>query len=170
MRRKRLPPAGVVVCMFLAAVQTVWITSCDRAEEGSASGELRLSFSEGWRHNTRSDIELPDTNDFILNVTDGAGAVIYSGAYGASPEVLHVPSGTCNVSVRSSEFRAPAFSFPVFGDDACVVVPDGGAVNVRLECRQVNAGIRLKISPDFLTSYPDGVLFVSSDDGRLMYG
>ena len=170
MRRKRLPSAGVVVCMFLAAVQTVWLTSCDRAEEGPASGELRLSFSEGWRHNTRSDIELPDTNDFILNVTDGAGAVIYSGAYGASPEVLHVPSGTCNVSVRSSEFRAPAFSFPVFGDDACVVVPDGGAVNVRLECRQVNAGIRLKISSDFLTSYPDGVLFVSSDDGRLMYG
>ena len=43
-------------------------------------------------------------------------------------------------------------------------------LNVRLECRQINSGIRLKVSPDFLTAFPDGVLFVSSDEGSLMYG
>ena len=40
---------------------------------------------------------------------------------------------------------------------------------VELGCRQINSGIRLDISSDFLTEYPDGVLFIKAGGGRLMY-
>lgn len=136
-------------------------------EQGN--GRITVAFSESWTGMTRSGFELPDTNDFILTVTDGSGKEIYAGAFGASPEVFDVPAGSYMVSVRSGRFDAPAFSSPVFGDDRCVVVPEGGTVSVCLECIQVNSGIRLRIDPDFLTAYPQGVLFVASDEGRLMY-
>lgn len=145
--------------------------SCEsNLSQGHGNGRIRVSFSDGWSSLTRADLELPDTNDFILEVSDGAGTLIYSGPFGASPETFEVPAGSYMVSVRSETFDAPAFSCPVFGDDRCVVVPEGGTVSACLECVQVNSGIRLRIDPDFLAAYPEGVLFVGSDDGRLMYG
>ena len=51
-----------------------------------------------------------------------------------------------------------------------VVVKAGAIVTVRLNCVLENAGVRLQVAPDFLTSYPDGVLFLKSGDTRLMYG
>ena len=171
MRRKNLSSAGVLSRLMAAAVFPILAAACDRASDEPASyGELRLGFHEADYRSTRSSVEIPDTNDFILSVTDQSGNVIYSGPYGASPEVMQVPEGSYDISVRSSEFLRPAFSVPQFGDDKCVVVPAGGAVNVRLECVQVNSGIRLLISSGFLDAYPEGVLFVKSDDGSLMYG
>ena len=51
-----------------------------------------------------------------------------------------------------------------------VVVKAGATVTVRLNCTLENAGVRLQVAPDFLTSYPDGVLFLKSGETRLMYG
>lgn len=165
LRTVRLLAAAAASVSLLAAA-----VSCERnLSREAGNGRLTLAFSESWAGMTRSGLELPDTNDFILTVTDGSGKEIYSGAFGASPEAFDVPAGSYMVSVRSGEFDAPAFSSPVFGDDRCVVVPEGGAVRVTLECIQVNSGIRLVIDPDFLTAYPHGVLFVASDEGRLMY-
>ena len=50
------------------------------------------------------------------------------------------------------------------------MVPSGGVASVSLSCTQINAGIKLKIDPSFLTAYPDGVLFLKSSKGKLMYG
>lgn len=171
MRRKNFSSAGMLSRLLAAALFPVMAAACDRASvEPVSYGELRLGFHEADYSSTRVSVEIPDTNDFILSVTDQTGKVIYSGPYGASPEIMRVPEGSYDISVRSSEFLRPAFSSPLFGDDKCVVVPAGGAVNVKLECVQVNSGIKLMISPGFLVAYPDGVLFVRSDDGRLMYG
>lgn len=125
--------------------------------------EIRISPS-------KADSEIPDTNDFILKVADSAGKILYEGAYGASPEKLMVDPGTYSLSVRSAEFPKPAFSSPQYGDDQEVVVKGGESVHVKLLCSQVNSGVRLKVAQDFLTSYPGGVLFLNSADGRLMYG
>lgn len=171
MRRKNFSSSGMFSRLLAGALFLSFAAACDRTRDGSVQyGELRLGFHEADYRSTRSSAEIPDTNDFILTVSDGEGNVIYSGSYGASPEVMQVPEGSYDISVRSSEFLRPAFSAPQFGDDRCVAVPAGGAVNVKLECVQVNSGIRLRISPDFLDVYPDGVLFVRSDDGSLMYG
>ena len=131
-------------------------------------GELRWII-EG--NGTRaSSAEIPDTNDFILKVSDAQGKVLYEGAYGDSPESLLVDAGSYTVAVHSIEFTAPGFSRPVYGDEQVVVVKAGTTVTVRLWCVLENAGVRLRVAPDFLTSYPDGVLFLKSGDTRLMYG
>ena len=131
-------------------------------------GELRWII-EG--NGTRaSSAEIPDTNDFILKVSDAQGKVLYEGAYGDSPESLLVDAGSYTVAVHSIEFTAPGFSRPLYGDEQVVVVKAGATVTVRLWCVLENSGVRLQVAPDFLTSYPDGVLFLKSGDTRLMYG
>jgi hypothetical protein len=132
-------------------------------------GELRWII-EGSGPDTRASAEIPDTNDFILKVSDAGGKVLYEGAYGESPESLLVDAGSYTVAVHSIEFTAPGFSRPVYGDEQVVVVKAGSTVTVRLNCILENAGVRLQVAPDFLTSYPDGVLYLKSGDTRLMYG
>ena len=145
------------------------IVACDViGPDDLGKGELRVSFAKDAV--TRNITEIPDTGDFLLSITDSEGGTIYSGKYDACPEVLEVPSGNYTVKVLSHEFSKPAFSSPQFGDEQCVSVPAGGVAEVRLMCEQVNCGVRLKVSPDFLTEYPDGVLFLKSAEGKLMYG
>lgn len=133
-------------------------------------GELRWII-EGSGYETRaSPAEIPDTNDFILKVSDAQGKVLYEGAYGDSPESLLVSGGSYTVAVHSIEFTTPGFSRPVYGDEQVVVVKAGMTVTVRLNCVLQNAGVRLQVAPDFLTSYPDGVLYLKAGDTRLMYG
>ena len=132
-------------------------------------GELRWIIGDSGS-GTRASAEIPDTNDFILKVSDAGGKILYEGAYGDSPESLLVDAGSYTVAVHSIEFTAPGFSRPVYGDEQVVVVKAGATVTVRLDCVLENAGVRLQVAPDFLTSYPDGVLFLKSGDTRLMYG
>ena len=132
-------------------------------------GELRWIIGDSGS-GTRAAAEIPDTNDFILKVSDAGGKSLYEGAYGDSPESLLVDAGSYTVAVHSIEFTAPGFSRPVYGDEQVVVVKAGATVTVRLDCVLENAGVRLQVAPDFLTSYPDGVLFLKSGDTRLMYG
>ena len=132
-------------------------------------GELRWIIGDSGS-GTRAAAEIPDTNDFILKVSDAGGKILYEGAYGDSPESLLVDAGSYTVAVHSIEFTAPGFSRPVYGDEQVVVVKAGATVTVRLDCVLENAGVRLQVALDFLTSYPDGVLFLKSGDTRLMYG
>ena len=145
--------------------------ACDDFGLRSAGqGELRWIIQNDGTGTRASSAEIPDTNDFILKVSDAQGKVLYEGAYGDSPESLLVHSGSYTVAVHSIEFTTPGFSRPVYGDEQVVVVKAGMSVTVRLNCVLENAGVRLQIAPDFLTSYPDGVLFLKSGDTRLMYG
>ena len=145
------------------------IAACDViGPDDLGKGELRVSFAKDAV--TRNISEIPDTGEFLLAITDSKGGTVYSGKYDACPEVLEVPSGSYTVNVVSHEFKKPAFSSPQFGDEQCVNVPAGGVAEVKLMCEQLNCGIRLKISPDFLTAYPGGVLFLKSSEGKLMYG
>lgn len=131
-------------------------------------GELRIAFYDDVR--TKSENQLPDTSDFLLTVTGPEGEIIYDGAYGDSPESIMVDAGSYTVSVRSCEFRKPAFSTPQYGDEQCVVVPAGGVADVKLVCVQMNSGVRLRIDESFIRECPDASLFLKSSDGKLMYG
>ena len=133
-------------------------------------GELRWIIAGNGADTRAASAEIPDTNDFILKVTDAKGKTLYEGAYGDSPESLLVDAGSYTVAVHSIEFTTPGFSRPVYGDEQVVVVKAGATVTVRLNCTLENAGVRLQVAPDFLTSYPDGVLFLKSGETRLMYG
>ena len=145
------------------------VAACDViGSDDLGKGELRVSFAEDAV--TRVASEIPDTAEFILTITDSKGGTVYSGKYEACPEVLEVQSGKYTVKALSHEFTKPAFSSPQFGDEQCVNVPTGGVADVRLMCGQMNCGVRLNVSPDFLTAYPGGVLFLKSSEGKLMYG
>ena len=145
------------------------LSACDDFGLGSGGqGELRWII-EGDGVFTRASAEVPDSNDFILKVSDSKGSILYDGAYGNSPESLLVDAGSYTVSIRSTEFTAPGFSKPQYGDEQVVVVKAGASVTVHLSCTLQNAGVRLNIAPDFLTSFPDGVLYLKADETRLMY-
>ena len=133
-------------------------------------GELRWIIAGNGADTRAASAEIPDTNDFILKVSDAKGKILYEGSYGDSPESLLVDAGSYTVAVHSLEFTTPGFSRPVYGDEQVVVVKAGATVTVRLNCTLENAGVRLQVAPDFLTSYPDGVLFLKSGETRLMYG
>lgn len=147
------------------------LAACDViGPDDKGTGELRVSFASGYEALTRTMTELPDTGDFILTISDSKGDRVYSGRYDDCPESIKVLSGNYTVTVVSHEFSKPAFASPQFGDEQCVAVPSGGVTNVRLVCEQMNCGVRLKVSSDFLTAYPDGVLWLKSSEGKLMYG
>ena len=133
-------------------------------------GELRWIIAGNGADTRAASAEIPDTNDFILKVSDAKGKILYEGSYGDSPESLLVDAGSYTVAVHSIEFTTPGFSRPVYGDEQVVVVKAGATVTVRFNCTLENAGVRLQVAPDFLTSYPDGVLFLKSGETRLMYG
>lgn len=160
------------MAMFVTGFMLVahLIASCDLLGPGTGkTGELRVTFVPERHGDTRAVQEIPDTCDFMLTITDSKGKVLYDGTFGACPESLLVPEGSYVVRAVSGEFSKPAFSAPQYGDEQCVVVPRGGVADVRLVCRQMNAGVMLRIAPEFLDVYPQGVLFLKSDEGRLMY-
>lgn len=112
---------------------------------------------------------LADVDDYILTIRDAAGAVLYEGSWGNSPQALEVEEGSYTVGIVSIPFDAPAFDSPQYGDEQAVQVPAGKSVTVHLSCTLLNAGIRLKTGSDFLESYPDGVLYVQQGTARLPY-
>ncbi len=153
-------------CLFLLC-----LAGCEMLGTISETpGELRIAFSGNHNEFTRSVDEIPDTSDFIISITDSKGNVKYHGQYGDCPESMVLNPGTYHIKVVSAEFEKPAFSMPQYGDEQYVVVPEGGVADVSLLCRQLNSGVKLGISRDFLTECPDGVLFLKSDQGKLMYG
>ena len=162
MKPSFLPFSAVASAMLILA-------SCEAFLPERPQGRIFLQFSEDY-YLTRSAYDLPDTNDFLLSILDSKGVELYNGKYGDSPVSLSLDPGSYTVSAVSSEFKSPEFSAPQFGDRQVVVVSSGTDVYVNLVCRQLNAGVKLNISPDFLTSYPQGSLFIKGEGGKLMYG
>lgn len=159
-----------LIAVAFSAIVSVMVMSCESAGlADKGEGELRLAFSSVTWGEVGAVTEIPDTSDFLLSIENASGASIYNGKYGDCPESLKVSAGSYTVTVRSSEFTKPAFNSPQYGDSQCVVVKKDGIVNVALVCRQLNSGVRLSISPQFLNAYPDGVLFLKSAEGKLMF-
>lgn len=165
-------------------------TSCDtKLSDSTGEGSLLIHFSEKLSlpkvplisllpeeerkavtpAESKVEVQL-DTNDFILSVVNSSGASLYYGSFGAAPQKLITSAGTYTISAKSTEFYTPLFSTPQYGDSKVAVVSAGKECRVLLECQQLNCGIRLSIDPDFLTEYPQGVLFLKSAEGKLMYG
>ena len=154
--------------LFLAAAAFA-VSSCDLTSLKKEQGAISIHFVENSEFLTKAGAQI-DTNNFILSVTDSKGASIYYGTFGSAPETIIASAGTYTVSAKSCDFTAPLFDKPQYGDSQVVVVGAGQTASVTLECVQMNAGIRLKIDPSFLTEYPNGVFFLKSADGKLMYG
>lgn len=145
------------------------ISSCNMLEGEQGSGSLSIHFAESIGVKGALS-EIPDTNDFILRVLDSSGKYVYDGKFGDSPQKLSVPSGTYTVRTYSCEFDEPLYDCPQYGDEQIVVVNSGQDMLVNLLCTQMNCGVKLKVNPTFRTQFPSGVLYLKSNDGKLMYG
>lgn len=156
--------------VMLPLVAGLTLTSCDDFSfltGPGAQGELRWVLDTGPL--TKANAEIPDTNDFLLTIRGAEGNLLYEGSYGDSPACLPVDPGSYTVSVVSIPFTAPAFARPQYGDEQVIVVPPGKSVTAKLLCTLRNAGILLRIAPDFLTTFPQGVLFVKQGSTKLTY-
>lgn len=156
----RTTVAGVLVL-------TASTLSCNKIPSESTQGTLSWNFAR--QMFTRAAVDLPDTDAFILTVKNSAGDVLYEGAYGDSPESMLVNPGSYTVKAVSRTFEKPEFSAPQFGDEQVVVVQSGADAKARLNCTQLNSGLRLRLDADFGTVYPHGYMIVSSADGELKY-
>ena len=160
--------------IFLLPALLAVPASCDLANPDGTGEQGRLVISFVRDNSLYSSVKadspaLPDTNDFILTVSNSAGRVIYEGKYGAAPEAIITDPGSYTVSAVSRAFSEPLFDAPQYGDTQVVAVSAGKTAHVVLECAQQNAGVKLNIDSDFLTSYPNGSLFLKSSTGKLMY-
>lgn len=151
---------------------SVFICSCQKGSEteDGTQGRILLKFNGNPRELSKVSMEMPDTNEFLLTIKEESGKTIFDGIYCDLPEAITVNPGSYQIFVRSADYDSPGFSQPQYGDRQCIIVPPGKDVSVSLECAQINSGIRLDISPDFLTEYPRGVLFLKSDGYKIMYG
>ena len=156
------------IAKLLSAISLLSVASCESLMQTfSRQGTLQIRFADGTVPATRA--AFPDTNDFILTVTDSNGKPVYDGLYGAVEENLLLDEGTYTVSARSCEFTAPLFDTPQYGDTQVASIKAGKTTVVTLACVQLNSGIRLRIDKAFITSYPNAVLYLKAASGRLMY-
>ena len=159
----------VFAAMLLCAVLFPGLSCRKTVKEDTAAGTLMFKFESNPKEVSKISRELPDTNEFLITVSDESGGTVFDGVYRDLPETMDVDPGSYRIFVRSEDFSGLKFSAPQYGDEQCVVVPPAGTMTVELGCRQINSGIRLDISPDFLTEYPEGVLFIKAGGSRLMY-
>ncbi len=157
--------ALVPSCNLLDSFKTV----SDREEEKSAVLQVHFAEDVSSLLSATKAGSVADTNDFILSVTDSKGVSLYYGSFGAAPEKIIVSAGTYTVSAVSCDFSTPVFACPQYGDTQTVVVKAGEVAHVRLECAQLNCGVRLKIDSSFLDEFPNGCFFLKSAAGKLMY-
>ena len=155
-----------------AAAAAILAVSCEDftgIPSGGRQSTISWHFDEGVFPPTKAAAEVPDTNDFLITITDSNGKTLYDGKYGESPDKLIVEAGSYTVSVKSREFSTPAFDTPQYGDTQVLVVKKGERATALLNCVLMNAGIRLRTASNFLTAYPNAILYIKSADGRLMY-
>ena len=152
----------------MAAVAAA-LSCSDFLTSGSGTGELSWKISDQDYVATRGASEVPDTNEFILKVCNSSGKVLYEGKYGDSPDRMMLQEGSYSVSVRSSVFREPSFSAPLYGDDQVAVVRKGGKNCICLHCTMLNSGLRLRVGKEFSDSCPGGNILVQSAGGALSY-
>ncbi len=144
--------------------------SCDDLMMGfGRQGKLQIRFAENTVPGTRASA-LPDTNEFLISITDSKGNSVYEGKYGAVKDNLPLDEGNYTIIARSCEFKAPLFDTPQYGDTQVAAIKAGRTTVVTLSCSQLNAGMRLNIDSSFLTAYPNAVLYLKASTGKLMYG
>ena len=156
-----------------AATLALCLTGCTKSNQEAEKGTLSLGFSmpEKELSGTRSDIAgaVPDTNTFILKITGGSGDILYSGPYGERPQRMTLESGSYYIDVVSCDDEAPAFGRPLYGDHQIAIVKGGSSTNVRLLCKLVSSGIKLKFTTNFRKRFTAGYLTLSQDAGNLIY-
>lgn len=115
------------------------------------------------------DMEQIDTNDFYLSICTRHGAVVYEGKYGKRPRQIEVLPGVYQVKFKSAQQKAPAFNYPVYGDEFTITVLEDSHNDAVLLCRQVNSAIKLNFSENFKKQFSGQGLVLKDTTGQVVY-
>lgn len=166
---------ATAICMVGVAVFAMPACSQFNLEESAGlPGSISLSIqalpdnlvSDGTFLKSGADT---DTNNFILSIYSTSGEKIYEGRYGERPQEIVVTPGSYDVGIYSCRFSPPKFSTPQYGDEQTIIVEEGTQAKVSFLCRQVNAGLRLRFSNDFLAKFPGSGVVIRQDENDLAY-
>ena len=135
------------------------------AEEEPA--RIRLSLSSP---STRSTDDPFDTPAYELDIKSTEGGKIYDGLWADSPAEFELKPGKYVIGAKSRDFPKPDFNTPQFGDVKTVSLAEGQVVDVHLSATQLNSGIRMEISEEFIANYRGNCLFLKSREGSLAWG
>ena len=165
--KKRTAAKGLSIT-FAIALAAFTAVGCALAER-SEFATINLSIRQENTFATKAGgVSIPDTNTFVLQITNAAGEYVYYGTYANRPTKISVPAGTYSLSVVSEEFDAPDWDSPVYGDAISVVVASGETVNVNFLCKMINTGLRIRMTDRYILKYP-GLLTVEQEKGSLGY-
>lgn len=171
---KKIKSMAMALCVLGIAFFTLQGCSQFNLDNGSDKGTISLAISSIdaalYAEGTflKSDVAL-DTNNFILTVTSSDGSVVYDGKYGEKPEEIVVMPGEYKVEVSSIRFAPPMFDAPKFGDSQTVTVEQGINVKVAFNCKQLNAGLRLKFSDEFIAQFPGTGVSIQQRENTVAY-
>ena len=166
---KALPYFKTAVYGLAVSALVLSSVSCQSFRQ-SGNGELLVRFNtEGLPQGTRAQEQIPDTDDFILDIVDSDSRTVYNGRFGDSPESFSLSAGAYTVSAWSAEFESPEFDSPQWGDTQTVSVKAGGSIATTLECTQLHCGLRLLVEDSFRQAFPYGSLLVKAREGELEY-
>ncbi len=143
----------IILCLW-SVVLSILMMSCRKMEDGECVLVLSFVQDDGYSVSVKSD-NMPDTNSFILTIKTVQGDTVYDGYYGERPDKITLPSLQCVISVVSRRFSSPEFDAPQYGDSQEVTGTAGGVLSVKLECRQLNAGVRVCYSDEFKAFFSD---------------
>lgn len=164
------------MCPLMLAVAILALQGCSQfnLDEDLGKGSISLAihslnldlYSDGTF--LKSGVSL-DTNNYILSIYSTDGEKVYEGAYGTRPEEITVTPGSYDIGIYSIKFAPPMFDSPQFGDEQTIVVEEGDQAKVSFMCRQLNAGLRLKFSNDFIAKFPGNGVYVIQEEKRVAY-
>ena len=155
----------------LAALAALLVsaTACSDLFRQERTGTLHITFISTNATSTRASGGQPDTDTFLLTVSDAAGQIFYDGTFANAPDELTVPEGNYTVSAVSAPFETPAFDAPQWGDTQVVSVSGGANVSVNLVCRQLNSGLCVEVAASFREAFPTGALTLDAAEGSLPF-
>lgn len=111
----------------------------------------------------------PDTNSFVLSVTDLLGKVYYKGLYGERPDSILLPEGTYSLALVSADYSVPAFESPQWGTETQVDIVADEVTRVLLECSQINSGVRLVYGSHYRELFGTSPVNIVQGDKSLLY-
>lgn len=156
--------------VLMGVISSILLASCNGVQEfPDEEGLLLFSFAEPLKSVVTKGGAVPDTNNFILQIVGNSGDTLYNGAYGRRPAQMKVISGTYDISVVSALFERPEFEAPQYGDRKMIVVSNGEKVVVAFLCKQINSGMKISFSDNFLSKYSDKSLILKQECGEIEY-
>jgi hypothetical protein len=168
--RKKEMKRFAAICIGIAMLATACNVLPENENQTQRKGGLVLGITSFYNDVPGiKSVAPPDTNTFILTVTDLAGKVYYKGLYGERPQSMLLTEGTYSISLLSADYSVPAFDSPQWGVETQVDIVADETTRVQLECSQINCGLRIMYGSRYKELFGTSPVRIVQGDKSLDY-